>query len=187
MLKGFDEIAWKNNIYPLKDGKAADKANYPDLIRPHYDIYTGARGYGEFAYLEGNGGKPYTLTVYIDEAGPRANGILVSQKAYALYALDGALVYATLSGDRIVASKPLPEGSSIVKADVDFKGKKTVLRLYIDDEKVAEETLPAKVNLGNKSNYFEVGRQWGPPQNGDYTSPFLFSGKIFKCSIDIQK
>lgn len=187
MLKEFDEIASKNNIYPLKNGKLADEENYPDLIRPHYDVYTGTRGYGEFSYFEGNGGKPYTLTVYIDEAGRKPNGILVSQKGFALYALDGALVYATSTGDRVVASRPLPEGASVVKADVEFKGKKTLLRLYIDDEKVAEETLPSKINLGTKSNYIEVGRQWGRPQNEDYASPFLFSGKIFKCSIDIHK
>ena len=33
-------------------------------------------------------------------------------------------------------------------------------------------------------NYIEVGRQWGVPVNGDYASPFYFTGKIFKGTVD---
>lgn len=30
------------------------------VTRTHYDIYTGSRGWGEYPYFDGSGGKPYT-------------------------------------------------------------------------------------------------------------------------------
>lgn len=185
MLADFEKVAEQYHIFPLKDGKRSDP-NYPVPQRPHYDIYTGARGYGEYPYFDGSLGKPYTISVYIDEAGAKANGVLMSQRQFALYVLDGEVVYATDNGDRVVASKPLPEGSSVVKVVADHKGKNTTVTLYIDDEPCGSAKLSVKVNIPGKSNAIQVGRQWGVPVNNDYVSPFLFSGKIFKGCVDIR-
>ena len=57
--------------------------------------------------------------------------------------------------------------------------------MMIDDEEVGRGTLSLKQNIPGKSNAVNVGRQWGVPVNDDYTSPFQFSGKIFKASIDL--
>ena len=54
MLAEFDRLAWEYGIYPLKDGKKADPA-YPVPHRDHYDIFVGARRYGEYAYFDGSG------------------------------------------------------------------------------------------------------------------------------------
>lgn len=184
MLKEFDKLARKYNVYPLKNGKAADP-DYPDLSRDHYDIFVGAREWGEYPYFDGTQGKPYTVSVYIDEAGPDASGVLISQKEWALYVLDGRPVYATASGDRIVSGRQLPAGSCVVKAVAEHPDKKTVITLMIDDEEVGRGALSLKQNIPGKSNAVNVGRQWGVPVNDDYTSPFQFSGKIFKASIDL--
>ena len=42
-----------------------------------------------------------------------------------------------------------------------------------------------KINIPGKNNYIEVGRQWGVPVNGDYQSPFYFTGRIFKGTVDV--
>ncbi len=186
MLKAFDKEAVKHHVYPLKSGKNADSKNYPKSNRSHYDIFTGARDYGEYPFFDGIEGKPYTITVYIDEAGEHPNGILVSQKQFALYAKDGKLIYAAGSGEKLIASRDLPAGKSLVKAKVEHKGKRSVIHLFIDDEPSGSIELSVKMNMPAKKNPVEVGRQWGVPVNEDYTSPFLFSGKIFKASIDVD-
>ena len=186
MLAEFDKLAWEYGIYPLKDGKKADPA-YPVPHRDHYDIFVGARRYGEYAYFDGSLGKPWTLGVQIDQAGPKDKGVLISQEHYALYVLDGTPVFATRQGDRIVADRKLPEGASTVKAVATHKGKnKTHIQLYINEIQVGEGDLSVKVNLPGRNNYIEVGRQWGVPVNGDYDSPFYFTGKIFKGTVDVK-
>ena len=184
LLAEFEKEAERNNVFPLKDGKVADP-KYPNPQRPHYDIYTGARGWGEYPFFDGTLGKPYTLSVHIDEAGEHPDGVLVSQNHFAMYVLDGTLVYATNTGEKLVADRRIPSGASVVKAQVTHKGKHSTVHLFIDDDPVGEMELSTKVNMPGKLNAIQVGRQWGVPVNGDYSSPFLFSGKIFKASIDI--
>lgn len=184
LLAEFEKEAARNQVFPLKDGKVADPS-YPNTQRPHYDVYTGARGWGEYPFFDGTQGKPYTLSVHIDEAGENASGILVSQSHFALYAMEGKLIYATANGDRLVADKPLPSGTSVIKVQAEHKGKKSVIHLSIDDEPAGSLEMSSKINIQGKLNAIQVGRQWGVPVNDDYVSPFLFSGKIFKASIDI--
>ncbi|MBQ7750333.1 MAG: arylsulfatase [Bacteroidales bacterium] len=185
MLKEFDRLAKKYHVYPLKNGKSADK-NYPDPVRNHVDIYVGARRWGEYPYGNGTQGRPYTLSVYIDEGGPSSSGILASQKGWALYVLNGYPVYATAGGAKLVGSRPLPEGPCVVSARVEYKDKKTNLTLLIDGEVVGTMTPGAKLQIGVKANAVNVGRQWGLPVSGDYESPFIYTGKIFKATIDLD-
>ena len=185
MLKAFDKEARKHNVYPLKNGKNADAKNYPKSNRSHYDIYTGARDWGEYPFFDGIEGIPYTITVYIDEAGDRSNGVLISQIQFALYVLDGKLIYAANNGEKLVASRNLPSGKSRVKVQVEHKGKQSDVQLFIDDEPVGGKAFSVMLNMPEKKNPVEVGRQWGVPVNDDYVSPFLFSGRIFKASIDV--
>lgn len=186
MLKEFDKLARKYNIYPLKNGKSADP-DYPETLRTHYDVYVGARPWGEYPYGDGSLGKPYTLSVYIDEAGPSANGILASQKGWALYVLDGYPVYASANGSKVVSDKKLPEGACVVTARIDYTDKKTRVTLSVDGKEAGSMTTGAKLIIAPKANALNIGRQWGVPVNGDYESPFQFSGKIFKASIDVER
>ncbi len=185
LLAEFEKEAVKNQIYPLKDEFYADP-DYPNRLRSHYDVYTGARSWGEYPFFDGTRAFPYTLSVYIDEAREKANGILVSQHVFALYVLDGTLIYATPEGDRIVASRKLPSGSSVVKVQAVHKGKRTKVNLFIDDEPVGEGELSAQVKIHGNKYAIEVGRQWGLAVNKDYTAPFPFTGKIFKASLDVD-
>ena len=187
LLAEFEKEAVRNNVFPLKDGKNADPEHYPNLQRAHYDVYTGARGWGEYPFFDGTQGKPYTLSVFIDEAGEHPSGILVSQHQFALYTMDGQLVYATSDGEKLVADWPLPKGSSVVKVKVEHKGKRSTVFLSIDDVPVGQKELSVKMNMPGKLNAIQVGRQWGVPVNDDYSSPFLFNGKIFKASLDIEQ
>ena len=61
------------------------------------------------------------------------------------------------------------------------------MHLFIDDQPVGSIELASKMNMPGKRDAIQVGRQWGVPVNDDYVSPFLFSGKIFKASIDIEQ
>ncbi|MBO4670220.1 MAG: arylsulfatase [Bacteroidales bacterium] len=187
MLREFDKIARKNNIYPLKNGKSADP-DYPEPARRHYDIFTGSRPWAEYTYFDGTLGKPYTFAVYIDEAGPDASGVLLSIKGFALYVLDGTPVYAASDGSRLVADAKLPAGASVVKVRAEHNEKnKTIIQLFIDDRPVGTKVLNIKQNIPPKANCINVGRQWGLPVNADYVSPFQFSGKIFKATIDVDR
>ena len=187
LLADFDKEAWKYNVYPLKSGKDKIDPNYPNPQRPHYDIYVGARNYGEYPYFDGSQGKPYTIAVHIAEGGPQSNGVLMSQKDFALYVLNGVPVYATSGGKKLVANRVLPQGKSVVKAKATHQGKQTTIELFIDDEPAGSIQLPQKMNLPGKSNHIQVGRQWGVPVNKDYKSPFTFTGKIFKGTVDIAQ
>ena len=186
MLREFDKIASKNNVYPLKNGKSADPA-YPPVTRRHYEIFVGARPWAEYPFFDGTLGKPYTFSVYIDEAGPDASGVLMSQKGFALYVLDGTPVYAASDGSRLVADSKLPAGASVVKVVAEHGEKKTTIHLFIDDKPVGTKTLKIKQNIALKANCINVGRQWGLPVSSDYESPFQFSGKIFKATIDVDR
>lgn len=186
LLSEFEREAWKHNVYPLKNGKAADP-DYPVRQRAHYDIFTGARRWGEYPYFDGSLGKPYSISAYIEEGNTSSNGILVSQTHFALYVLDGYPVYATAAGDRLIASERIPDGPCVVKAKIDPNGSHTVVTMFIDDQQVGSTELSVAVKLTGKSNAVQVGRQWGVPVNGDYESPFYFSGRIFKACIDIEQ
>ena len=186
LLREFDKEARKHNVYPLKNGKQADP-NYPPVTRTHYDIFTGARRWGEYPYFDGNQGKPYTISVYIDEGGPEDSGMLICQKDWALYVLDGKPIYACSDGSRLVSDRKLPDGASIVKAVADHKGKTTVISLYIDDFPVGQIELQVKRNIPNKSTAINVGRAWGVSVNADYQAPFYFTGRLFKASIDVER
>lgn len=186
MLMEFDRLARKYNVYPLKNGKVADP-DYPAVTRTHYDVYTGARSWAEYPYFDGSEGKPYTVSVHIDECGKAPEGMLASQKDWALYVLEGYPVYATANGDRLVAGMRLPEGAAVVKAVATHKGKKTTIALYVDDVPAGSMELSSKVNIAPKSNAFQVGRSWGVPVNKDYSSPFYFTGSIFKAAIDVER
>lgn len=188
LLADFEKEAWKYNVYPLKSGKTKVDPNYPNPQRPHYDIYVGARNYGEYPYFDGTQGKPYTISVYISESNGRDNGVLMSQRGFALYMLDGVPVFAVRDDKKIVASRAVPAGKSVVKAEVRHKGKTpSSVRLYINDELVGSCELKEKLNMSGKSNFIQVGRQWGLPVNNDYKSPFTFTGKIFKGTVDIKQ
>lgn len=186
LLAEFDKEAVKHNVYPLKNGKAADPG-YPAVTRTHYDIYTGSRGWGEYPYFDGSGGRPYTVTIHIDEGGPSACGMLMCQKAWALYVLDGKPVYACSDGSRLVADKPLPEGASTVRAVAKHKGQNTTITLFVNGEQAGSVKLKTKQNVAPKSNAIHVGRSWGVAVSDDYTAPFQFSGRIFKAEIDVER
>ena len=186
LLKEFDKEARKHNVYPLKNGKAADP-NYPAVTRSHYDILTGSRNWSEYPYFDGTLGSPYTITVHIDEGDASSSGMLICQRGWALYVLDGKPVYATSDGCRLVSDKALPAGPSTVKAVADHKGKKTVISLFVDDAPAGSITLKTKQNIPGKSNAINVGRSWGVSVNGDYKAPFYFSGRIFKACIDVER
>ena len=188
LLADFDKEAQKYNVYPLKSGKTKIDPNYPNPQRPHYDIYVGARNYGEYPYFDGTQGKPYTIAVYITESSGKDNGVLMSQKDFALYMLNGVPVFAVRDDNKIIASHEVPAGKSVVKAEVLHKGKSpSTVKLYINDELVGTCALNSKLNMSGKTNYIQVGRQWGVPVNNDYKSPFFFSGKIFKGTVDIKQ
>ena len=112
----------------------------------------------------------------------------MSQKGFALYMLNGVPVFAARNDNKIVASHAVPAGKTVVKAEVLHKGKgPSTVKLFIDDELVGTCELKNKLNMSGKTNFIQVGRQWGVPVNDDYKSPFIFSGKIFKGTVDIKQ
>ncbi len=188
LLEEFDKIAWKYNVYPLKNGKVNVDPNYPNPQREHYDIYLGARNYGEYPYFDGTQGKPYTISVYISNSNGRDNGVLMSHHGYTLYAVNGTLKLGVRDNNNIITStSPIPSGKSVVKMDVNFKGKTSLVKLYINDKMVGEGQYSHKLNISGKSNFIQIGRQWGVPVNNEYKSPNIFTGEIFKGTVDIKK
>lgn len=182
MLALWDKEAWKYNVYPLKKGK------FNKLRRRHYEIWLGARQYGEYPYFDGTFGKPFTMAAYVETSAGKDHGILLSQHAFAFYLKDGVPVFATNKGGSIVAVKTIPAGKSVVKADITYPNSKgTHVTLYINDEVVGEGDLKNTFTIKDFERAIQVGRQWGIPACDDYKSPFLFTGKISKATIDIHK
>lgn len=185
LLAAFEKEAAENHIYPLKSEYVTDP-DYPKPLRPHYDIYTGARDWGELPYFDGTQNLSYSLSVHIDDAGEKASGVLVSQKTFALYVLDGTIVYAISDKDKLVASLPLPAGTSVVKVRAEIQGRRTQVSLFVNDAPAGSREMPGRINIHGRKQCVEIGRQWGLAVTGDYTSPFPFSGKIFKVCVDIE-
>ncbi|MBP3774926.1 MAG: arylsulfatase [Bacteroidaceae bacterium] len=181
LLDLWDKEAWKYNVYPLKKGK------YHKLKRTHYEILLGTRSYGEYPYCDGTYGKPFTMTVHIEDTPAHPQGILISQHTFALYLQDGVPVFATKKGKKVVGSKAIPRGRCTVTAAITYPGDEARATLYINDEAVGQGKIENKFAIKDFEVAIQVGRQWGVPVNDDYQSPYLFTGRISKAVIDIKK
>lgn len=198
----FDEEAKKYNVYPLRGNATRDKnVINPKALRTHYDIFIGPKNYSEYADLQGLAKKSHVLTAYVDINSDNPNGILFSYTGrytnISFYLKDGVPVYAIKkhfsdkTGLKVRGTKPVGKGKYQLKADVDINPKTNegIISLYINDEKVASQSVG---NIGlidftsHSGTALQIGRSWGLPASDEYKSPFLFSDKLIKASIDIR-
>lgn len=126
-------------------------------------------------------------------------GALLTQggrhNGYALYLLDGHLVYSYsyfgLQRTSIKSKAPLPAGEHTLryefKPDSEQRGAGGVGRLFVNDQLVGEghieKTIPARISLDET---LDVGEDHGTPVVEDYQTPFRFNGELKKVIVELH-
>ena len=201
----FNEEATKNHVFPIDDRRAerfdASIAGRPDLMGPRTSltVYEGMTGISENAFINVKGRK-YSITADVELKDGNTNGVIISQAGrfggWVLYMKGGKphheYNFFGLEWTNIGSPKALGAGHHIIKyefiPDAAKPGAGGKCTLYVDDQKVAEGTIPktqpfafsadegVDVGVDNETN---VSRNYKEREN-------KFNGKIRKVVIDTK-
>lgn len=198
----FDAQAWKYNVYPLKDG--TEGTTSPTLWDNKKQIIL-YPGIGQI--FEGTapilGGRNFSFTADIANLSKSSEGVLLSvggkYVGFSFYVQGGKLWFAYNNGDEIVyansGSAVLPNGKAELRVDYSYESSdprpKTsvpgTISLYINNEKAGEAKVKRSLT-GSIGNYesIELGRDIITPVTDKYKTPFAFTSKINKVTIDLK-
>jgi arylsulfatase len=202
LVKTFDREARRNNVYPIAPYR---------LPQP-----SPAAGRTSFAYRNGVtrlplrmapdvSGRSHTFTADVEIPANGAEGVIFAEGGrrggFSLYVKDGKAVYElNTSGkthDRIVSSEPLPTGK--VQITVDFVAEATegskspvpgwssapgIGRLLVNGTPAGEARFARFGAFGGET--FDVGSDLGTPVSDDYATPFSFTGKVEKVTLELK-
>lgn len=196
----FDSEAERNNVYPLipRRGKQPSPAD----------------GKTTFTYREGVNriparvapnvsGRSHTITADIEVPERGAEGVIIAEGGrfggFTLYVRDGRVIYESNSSgairDRIVSSVPLPTGkvrivldytadAATAKPAADRKVKSGSGKLLVNGAAAGEARFA--IYWGYSNETLDVGSDTGSPVSTDYASPFTFTGKVDKVTIQLK-
>jgi Sulfatase len=199
LVKVFDQEARRNNAYPIAP-----------LPQP-----SPADGRTSFTYRGGVtrlplraapdlSGRSHSFTADIEIPANGAEGVIFAEGGryggFSLYLEDGKAVYElnTLgkTHDKIVSSEPLPTGKARITLDfiADAKdGSKHPLpgrsiapgvgRLSVNGTPAGEAHFAW---FGAFSETFDVGSDLGSPVSDDYATPFSFTGKVERVTLELK-
>ncbi|HVD97672.1 MAG TPA: arylsulfatase [Cytophagaceae bacterium] len=199
----FNEEARKYNVYPLKDFTAHDmpagRSVYGKL--PNIILYPGVDhlvGVNSPLYE----GRSFSVTAEAEITTGKEEGVLFAiggEKAgISLFIKDGKVQYAHKANNQLaylISKTPIIKGKLIVKLEYNFTGLTEATNsvgseiLYINGEKIAERAIPkgqATITAGNRIDGTDVGRDLRTPVSDQYSSPFDFTGKLKKVTIQYQ-
>jgi arylsulfatase len=208
-LRQLQDLWWveaaKYNVLPL-DWRGADvRFNAERMGRPSL-----IRGRTKMEYFPGTIGVPdaasppmlnksWTITAEIELPDGKASGMIIThgglEGGYGLYLRDGkpTFVYNFLSIDRptFVGPEPLPAGKTKLVVDFAYDGggmgKGGQLTMTANGTMIAEgrlaRTIPAAMALGEG---LDIGCDTGSPIDFTYRTPFAFSGKIEKVTVELK-
>jgi arylsulfatase len=196
----FDSEAERNNVYPFipRRGKQPSPAD----------------GKTTFTYREGVSripvrvapnvsGRSHSITADIDVPERGAEGVIIAEGGrfggFTLYVKDGRVIYESNSSgairDRIVSSVPLPTGKVRIVLDyiadaanakpaADRKVKSGSGKLLVNGVAAGEARFA--IYWGYSNETLDLGSDTGSPVSTDYVSPFAFTGKVDKVTIQLK-
>lgn len=195
LIDVFEGEAWKYNVYPLKEQWDTKNRSIHDNDR-QVTLYTAGRPYAEangFRFSTGS----YAVTAYAEiPATGIVEGVLFSSGngttgGVSLYVKNKKAVFAYNAEGQLtelISARTLPAGNVVVKAEVIYgneNGRNKTVTLYVNGEKAGTKDLGRIANAGG--NLLQAGRNFGTPVSTAYKSPYIFTGKLEKVTVDILK
>src|SRR6187397_305132 len=200
----FNEEATKNHVFPIDDRRTerfnAEIAGRPDLMgsRTSLNVYEGMTGISENAFINVKG-RNYTITAEVDLKDANTNGVIISQAGrfggWTLYMKGGKphheYNFFGVEWTNIGSPKALGAGHHIIKyefiPDAAKPGAGGKCTLYVDDQKVAEGTIPkTQPFIFSADEGVDVGMDSETNVSRDYKEgENKFTGKIKKVTVDI--
>jgi len=201
----FNSEATKNHVFPIDDRRSerfdASIAGRPDLMgsRTSLTVYEGMTGISENAFINVKNRK-YTITADVDLKDANTNGVIISQAGrfggWVLYMKNGKphheYNFFGLEWTNIGSPKALGVGHHIIKyefiPDAAKPGAGGKCTLYVDDQKVAEGTIPkTQPFMFSADEGVDVGMDSETNVSHDYKEgENKFTGKIRKVVIDTK-
>ncbi len=191
MIALFEEEAKRNNVYPLADLGARNKARAGQQYRaqtnrtvyayPQPGVAAMSEGAAPPAYM-----RDYTLTAKF-AAAPGDKGVIVAgggvESGYSLYVKDGKVhyEYQEFGKTLLLLTGDLPqEGEAFVELHWNQLGMSNgTMAMAINGSEVGQGGFTQQVYAGHGNNeLFNVGRDTGTPVSRAYDAPFAFTGKI---------
>jgi len=201
----FNEEAKKNHVFPIDDRRSerfdASIAGRPDLMGPRTSltVYEGMTGISENAFINVKNRK-YSITADVELKDGNTNGVIISQAGrfggWVLYMKGGKphheYNFFGIEWTNIGSPKALGAGHHIIKyefipnAAKPGAGAKCIL--YVDDQKVAEGTIPkTQPFIFSADEGVDVGMDSETNVSRDYKEGAnKFTGKIRKVVVDTK-
>jgi arylsulfatase A-like enzyme len=192
----------KNNVLPLDDRVAeriqAEVAGRPTLVKGDRQRLFGGMGRLSENSVVSIKNKSHAVTaeVVVPEGG--AQGVIVAQGGsiggWSLYVKDGKLRYCyNLLGVQrfyVDSDREIPAGTHQVRMEFAYDGpglgKGGTVSLYIDGEKVGEDTVAATAAMiFSADDTLDVGKEGGALVAEDYPVPNAFTGEVNWVEIDV--
>jgi arylsulfatase len=196
----FDQEARRNNVYPL----IPYRENRP----------TPADGKNIFTYREGVNRVPtrvapdlsarsHTISADIEVPDKGAEGVIIAEGGrfggFSLYIRNGKVIYENnafgAAHEKIVSAEPLPTGK--VRIFFDYTVESVVTRDLPAGRSVSSGSGRLSINgrqageakfarFGGFSETLDVGSDLGSPVSNDYATPFAFTGRVNKVTIQLK-
>jgi arylsulfatase len=205
----FDAEAQRNNVYPLLPVPGQGRPS-PANGKTSFTYYAGVTRLtrGVSANL---GGHSHHIVADLEIPAAGAEGVIIAQGSryggYTFYVKNGKLIYEAdafgLDHQKLVSSEPLPVGK--VQVAFEFIVDKSAApsigtagpfrepitggmgRISINGKQVGEGHFTRlNPSFGMVGGAMDIGRNTGSPVSGAYETPFPFTGKIEKVTIDLQ-
>lgn len=188
----FDSEAWKYNVYPLKD-------DAPATLPPTKSVFEGRDvvvlypGVSQIPDGPNISDRSFNITADVEIPPKGAEGVLFSNggrnSGISLYVQNNKLQFTYNSGSEkftITSDKPIPAGKAKLKFDFVFagQGKGGTGALYINDTKAGEAKFTKSTFRGAEG--ISVGKDIITPVSDKYTTPFAFTGKLKRITIDLS-
>ena len=203
----FDAEARRNNVYPLMPVPGIGR---PSLVNGKTSVtyYAGVTRLTRDTRLRLNG-RSHRIVADLEIPASGAEGVIIAQGGrnggFTFYVKNGKLTYeATSFGpyhQKLVSSEPLPVGK--VQVAFEFTVDKSVApsfepsgpykdpivagtgRISINGKQVAEGYFKQFGRLEGGYGETDIGRNSSSPVSSAYETPFAFTGKIEKVTVDL--
>lgn len=193
----FDSEGKKYNVFPLKDTLFQDFARNRSIYRDQDHIeLTPDIGHLFSLTAPALNGPYYRLTVDVEIPASGAEGVLVANGGRfggsSIFIQNGKLHYAQTNGyeSALVSSEqPLKPGKSQVTVQFApglWSGAE--VQLFQDDKLIGKGKAPVKYGVAYLSydEGFDIGRDLRTPVSDKYKTPYAFTGKLEKVTIDYK-
>lgn len=196
--------AVKYSVLPLDD-RTLERTNAalvgrPDLMagRTSLTVFQGMTGMTENVFLNAKN-RSHVVTAEIDVPARKANGAIIAQAGrfggWSLYLLNGKPTYTYnflgLERFTIAAGRPLPAGKATIRFEFAYDGgglgKGGAGTLFVNGKKVATGRIGrTQCCIFSADEGADVGEDADTPVSITYRSPFRFTGKISKVTVELK-